>query len=210
MKVFLTDDHSIIFPAYTSLLNKLNCTVVGTSTSGEELVQWLEDNTCDLIILDLSLPGMSGIQVLKAIFDYENVPRILIVSGTYDVKQIQEAIVLGAKGFILKGEVHQCLEEALLKIKNGRKYYSDTVLDEILLKQLETDNMISLEEIFSKREGEALYLMTENFETKDILKKMNISNSSFYTLRTRMKEKIGVKNIIRLVILAIKYKFKVK
>ncbi|CAM1342355.1 response regulator [Tenacibaculum amylolyticum] len=207
MKVFVTDDHDLIFSAYESLLKSYGHTMVGASKTGQGLIDWLENNTCDIILLDLSMPEMNGIDVLKELFDNEYVPNIIIVSGSYDVKQIQESILLGAKGFILKSEVQNVLGEALEKVNHGRKFFSDTIVDEIILRQLEEDNMITFEDILSDREAQALQLMTENFDTDEICEEMEITKSSFHTLTARMRDKIGVRKNIRLVVLAIKHRF---
>lgn len=210
MKVFVTDDHDVIFSAYESLLKSYGHCMVGASKTGQGLIDWLHKNTCDIILLDLSMPEMNGIEVLKKLFDYENVPNIIIVSGSYDVKQIQESILLGAKGFILKSEVQNVLGEALDKVQTGRKFFSDTILDEIILRQLQEDTIVSFENLLSEREAQALQLMTENLATDEICEEMEITKSSFNTLTERMRNKIGVRKNIRLVVLALKHKFSFK
>lgn len=210
MKIFITDDHSVIFEGFKSLSKYYGFQIVGTATKGADLLKWLEHNTCDVIVLDLRMPIMSGIEVLKILSEKENVPNILVLSAYADIAKIQEAILLGAKGFVLKTEIHNCMEEAIRKVGTGKKYFSETILDQVIIKQLETQKKVTIKDILSEKEAEALAYMTENIETKDICEEMNITKSSFYTITERMRLKLGVKKNLGLVILALKHGFKRK
>lgn len=213
MKVFVTDDHDVMFKGYESLLSSYGShyEMIGTSKNGQELLDWLENNTCDVVLLDLSMPVMNGIEVLRTVYGKSNLPKFIIVSGNYNMKQIQEAIVLGAKGFILKDEVHEVLEEALLRVMRGKKFFSEAILDEIILRQLENDNtLLEFEDIFSNKELQVLQLMTENIESGQICKQMKITKSSYNTFTARMREKLGIKKNVRLILLALKYKLNTK
>jgi len=207
MKVFITDDHSVMFDGFRVLFKHIGFEIAGTATRGIGLLNWLEHNTCDVIILDLSMPEMSGIEVLQKLATKDNVPNVLIVSGTYDMNQVQDAILFGAKGFVLKSEIHLCAEEAIRKVSVGKHYFSEVIKDQIILKQLESESRVTIENLLSKREYEALKLLTNNLDTKEICEEMNITPSSFRTLTARMRVKLGVKKNIGLVILALKHNF---
>jgi len=211
MKVFITDDHAVIFEGFESLFKHLGFEIVGTATSGKGLLKWLaqKDTDCDVIILDLSMPVMNGLEVLKILTTKENVPNVLIVSGTYTMDQIQDAILLGAKGFVLKEEIHACANEAIRKVSVGKNYFSEKIMDQLILKQLESDskNKVTIKSLLSKREHEALEHLMNNLDTKDICKEMNITPSSYRTLSARMRFKLGVKKELGLVLLALKHNF---
>ncbi|WP_299835335.1 response regulator transcription factor [uncultured Tenacibaculum sp.] len=207
MKIFITDDHGLIIDGIEAILKTSVHQVVGSAKTGAELVQWLDFNECDVVILDLKLPDMSGVEVLKQVFGKENAPKFLIVSGSYDIKQIQETILLGASGYISKVSLSKELDEALLKLSQGRRFYSDCVIDAIISRQLEEDSMVTLKSMLSPREAQALQMLTDNMETCDICDEMRITKSSFNTLISRMTKKLRVKKKIGLVVLAIKHKF---
>ncbi|WP_299682436.1 response regulator transcription factor [uncultured Tenacibaculum sp.] len=209
MKVFIADDHELIIDGIKAILKTSVHQVVGSANTGAELIQWLDVNECDVVILDLKLPDMNGIEVLKAFFGKENAPKFLIVSGSYDVKQIQETILLGALGYVSKVELSKELEEALFKIDQGKRFYTDCVIDVIISKQLEQDSLVTLQSMLSHREAQALQMLSENMETCDICDEMRITKSSFNTLISRMTKKLKVKKKIGLVVLAIKHKFNV-
>ncbi|WP_299623167.1 response regulator transcription factor [uncultured Tenacibaculum sp.] len=207
MKIFITDDHGLIIDGIEAILKTSVHQVVGSAKTGAELIQWLDFNECDVVILDLKLPDMSGVEVLKQVFGKENAPKFLIVSGSYDIKQIQETILLGASGYISKVSLSKELDEALLKLSQGRRFYSDCVIDAIISRQLEEDSMVTLKSMLSPREAQALQMLTDNMETCDICDEMRITKSSFNTLISRMTKKLRVKKKIGLVVLAIKHKF---
>lgn len=209
MKVFVTDDHKVIIDGFSVLLKACGFQLVGSSTNGRGLINWLEnkDNYADVIILDISMPGMSGIDVLKELNRKHIKANILIVSGLYDTNIIKEAILLGVKGFVLKNEISQCIEEALFKIANGKQYFSEMVLDEVILRQLNEPKKIDFEDLLSNRESEALKLLMNDLSTKEICNTMNIKSSTFRKLLQRAREKTGTKNTIQLALLALKHQF---
>ncbi|AUC13794.1 hypothetical protein BTO06_00910 [Tenacibaculum sp. SZ-18] len=213
MKVFVTDDHDIVIEGYQAMFKKYGITMVGSSKTGSGFLEWInnKDNYCDVVILDLGLPDISGIEILKTLYELEGIPNILVVSGTYDVDQIQKAMVLGVLGFITKYEAAEDVIEALQKVSGGKKYYSEVVMDEILRMQLDSRKIVTLDEILSEREAEALQLMIEEKSTKEICNEMGLdSPSTFYNLTARMREKLGVKTNYKLVMLSVKHRFKMK
>lgn len=209
MKVFIADDHELIIDGIKAVLKTSVHKVVGSAKTGAELIQWLDTNECDVVILDLKLPDMNGIEILKTFFGKENVPKFLIVSGSYDVKQIQETILLGALGYVSKVELCKELEEALHKLSQGRRFYTDSVIDIIISKQLEQDSMVTLQSVMMPREAQALQVLTENMEACDICDEMRMAKSSFNTIISRMVKGLKLKRRIGLAVLTIKHKFNV-
>lgn len=210
MKVFITDDHELIIDGIKAILKTSVHQVVGSAKTGTELIQWLDSNECDVVILDLKLPDMNGIEVLKKVFGKPNAPKFLIVSGSYDIKQIQETILLGASGYVSKIELSTELEEALFKLSQGKRFYTDSVIDTIISRQLEQDSLITLKSILSPREAEALQMLADNVGTCDICDELQITTSSFNALISRMTKKLNVKKKIGLVVLAVKHKFSIR
>ncbi|CAL2056132.1 response regulator transcription factor [Tenacibaculum sp. 190524A05c] len=210
LKIFITDDFDVVILGLKAILTNLGHEVVGSSKTGQGLIDWLESNSCDIVLLDLGLPDIQGVEILKKYIGVENAPKFLILSDSYDVKQIQETIVAGAAGYITKSESGFELEEAIEKVSLGRRYYTDCVIDAIISKQLEEETFVSLNKILSPEQARALELLSQNMETEDIAKEMKISNSSLRTHFSRMMEKLDIKNKVGLVVLAVKHNFKTK
>ncbi|WP_299673316.1 response regulator transcription factor [uncultured Tenacibaculum sp.] len=207
MKVFITDDHEIVIDGVKALLKTSSFDVVGSSKTGQGVLDWLENNDCDIVLLDMKLPDMIAVDVLKNSINLVNQPKFLITSGSTKINLVQDTIILGAYGFITKDELSQNLEEALNRIKLGKKYYSQILIDSIIARQLEQETRVSIDSILTPTESKALKLLVSNVETEDICETMNITKSSFNTLVSRMSKKLGVKKKIGLVILAIKHRF---
>lgn len=213
MKVFVTEDHGIVIEGYEAMFKTSGITMAGSSKTGSGFLKWInnKENYCDVVILDLGLPDISGIEILKTLNELDEMPKILVVSGSYDVDQVQKAMVLGVLGFITKDEAAEVVIEALHKVSRGKKYYSEVVMDEILRMQLDSQKIVTLDEILSEREAEALQLMIEEKSTKEICNEMGLdSPSTFYNLTARMREKLGVKTNFKLVLLSVKHRFKMK
>lgn len=209
MKVFITDDFDIVIEGLKALITNLGHEVVGYSKTGQGLIDWLDHNSCDVVLLDLSLPDINGVDVLKRFIGSDIAPKFLIVSDSYDVKQIQETIVGGASGFITKAKSGFELDEALDKISKGKRYYTDCVIDAIISRQLEQESLVTLNSLLSPDQARALELLSKNMNTEDICNEMQISNSSLRTHFARIMEKLGIKNKVGLVVLAVKHKFNI-
>lgn len=212
MKVFVTDDHPIMYDGYKALFESWygKHELVGTAKNGEELINWLEDNTCDVVLLDLSMPVMNGVEVLKHFFAKKDIPKFLIVTADYSMTHVRECLVLKAKGFIDKSEVFVVLEEALAKVERGKRFLSDSVQDELTNLQLDYEYFLEPEDVLSIREAELLSYMTKNLSNKEICKEMEISPSTFNSFTARIREKLGIKTNVGLVINAIKHNFNLK
>lgn len=208
MKIFIADDHSLIMRGLEALSEAYGFTIVGKAKNGEEVIEWLEDHTCDVLILDIRMPKMDGIDVLRALAEKENAPNILMLSEYKDVAIVQQTILLGAKGYVIKGEISECLGEAVRKVSVGKNYFSEEIKDQVIVRQLETNKKVTLNDFLSKQEGEALEYLTQDINTDSICKSMNITKSSFYTITERMRLKLGVKKNIGLILLALKHGFK--
>ncbi|WP_299681046.1 response regulator transcription factor [uncultured Tenacibaculum sp.] len=207
MKVFLVDDHDIIFPAYEALLKQERHEVVGKSTTGQGLIDFLENDTCDIVFLDLVLTDMDGIEVLQKIYNVENKPKVIVVSGEYDTDHIQKALIQGALGFIDKNEVYEVIFDAIRIVSRGKKFISQNIIDDILRMSIETNQIVSIDGLLSSRQNEALELMLEGYNTKEISNKMEIESGTLWKFFQRIREKLGVKSNIELAKLSLKHNY---
>ena len=210
MKIYLVDDHDIIFGSYEAMLKQEGHEVVGTSKTGQDFIDFLEHNFCDIVFLDLSMPDMDGIEVLKKLYGKDNMPRVIIVSGYYHYNHIQEAFLLGALGFIDKTEIHHCIYEAIRKVANGKKYISDRVLENGILVQENSGDIVSVIDLLAERESEALSMMMNNLSNQEICSEMDIEPGTLRKMFQRIREKLGVKTNIQLAKLTYNQKHKLK
>ncbi|WGH75220.1 response regulator transcription factor [Tenacibaculum tangerinum] len=206
MKVFLVDDHPVVIEGYKVLLKASGITVVGSSTDGHGLIDWLENNYCDVLLLDISMPYFNGLDVLKYLQKKESSVKTIMVTSYCEAAIIQKVIELGAKGYVLKDESASCIVDAIKAVYNGKTYFSELARDAIIDMQLETKEEVLITDVLSKKETEVLKLLVEGFNTDDICSQMEIKPSTFRTYKERIRKNLGVNGDIQMALVAIKHK----
>ncbi len=208
MKVFITDDHELIIDGVKAILKTTTHEVVGSATTGSELVEWLDTHECDVVLLDLKLPDMTGIDILKRFFGKHNAPKFLIVSSSCDLKQIQETIMLGASGYISKVELSKELEDALLKLGKDRRFYSDSIIDIIISNQMEQEDLSTLQHMMTEKEAETLKVLNHNIKISDQYS-FNEMKRNYDVSVLGANKVFKMKKKFSLAMLAIKHKLKI-
>jgi DNA-binding NarL/FixJ family response regulator len=190
--IVIVDDHLIVRRGFKEMLNgEISFNVVYEAASGEELIQYLKDNQCDVILLDISLPGQNGVDVLKYIRDRYPQIKVLVLSGFPEEKYAMPMIKNGANGYICK----DCEEEELIKaihlVSVGRRYFSPAVT-EIMASELLMDTEELPHERLSERELQVFIRLSQGESVSDIANVLNLSVKTISTYRTRLKEKMGL------------------
>ncbi|MFL0080920.1 response regulator transcription factor [Tenacibaculum maritimum] len=206
MKVYLVDDHPVVIEGYKVLLEAHGIKVVGSSSDGYGLIDWLDQNFCDVLILDISMPCFNGLDVLKYLSEKNSRIKTIVVTSYCDAAVIQKAIQLGAKGYILKEESAACIVTAIEAVFNGKKYFSELVREVIIDEQLALGGNHLITDVLSPKETEVMKWLVEGFAADEISDKMHISGSAFRNYTQRIRQKLRVKDNIQLALLAIKYK----
>ncbi len=190
--IVIVDDHLIVRRGFKEMLNgEISFNVVYEAASGEELIHYLNDNQCDVILLDISLPGQNGVDVLKYIRDRYPQIKVLVLSGFPEEKYAMPMIKNGANGYICK----DCEEEELIKaihlVSVGRRYFSPAVT-EIMASELLTDTEEQPHERLSERELQVFIRLSQGESVSDIANVLNLSVKTISTYRTRLKEKMDL------------------
>jgi DNA-binding NarL/FixJ family response regulator len=190
--IVIVDDHLIVRRGFKEMLNgEISFNVVYEAASGEELILYLKDNKCDVILLDISLPGQNGVDVLKYIRDRYPQIKVLVLSGFPEEKYAMPMIKNGANGYICK----DCEEEELIKaihlVSAGRRYFSPKAT-EIMASEFFTDSDELPHERLSERELQVFIRLSQGESVSDIANVLNLSVKTISTYRTRLKEKMGL------------------
>lgn len=205
MKVHIADDHGLILQGFKALLKAYNITVVGTSQNGRDLIKWLTTNKCDVLILDISMPDINGIEVLKILKQKSIQTKTIIVSSYDNDVMIYDAIKYGAKGYILKQEASDSIVEALNVVYNNGIYYSKEVRDIIISNRLDTDFKHVYHEVLTNREREIYGLMVNELSSIEIETKLKLSASTIRTHLQKIRLKFKVNTNISLALISLKY-----
>lgn len=205
-RIILADDHAILRTGLKMLLttNK-QYTIVGEAANGQEVLQLLDNKLeADILLLDLSMPVMSGLDLLRQL-QHRKLNLSIIVLTMYNEKQyIKEAMLLGAKGYLRKESLDSDLFEAIDTVRSGRRYLAEedaqSLLD-TLIGNADMDN-ISL----SLREQEVLTLIARGYSLSDIAHKLYLSVKTVSTYKTRLMTKLKCTQNSELVNYALKHK----
>jgi len=206
IKVLLADDHQIIVDGLKSLLqNTADILVAGEANNGREVLRLLGILKIDVILMDIDMPVMNGIDALKEIKRTLPGIKVIILSMHQEAGMIKSLMAIGADGYILKSTSQDELIGAIRKVAAGQPYFSP----EVTLSLLNTpqNNLQSSKqqtEMLTDREEEILKLIAEGFSNKEIGTKLFISHRTVDTHRTNLMKKLNANNIAGLISYAIK------
>jgi len=200
MKVIIVDDHELIREGVKKVIAKeFDIELAGEASNVDDLFSILrESNEIDIIILDISLPGRSGIDVIKDIKIEAPETKILILSMHPENRFAVRALKAGASGYITKGNATKSLVKALRNINDGRKYISPTFA-EFLASELDVDYDKPLHENLSNREFEVMKLIAEGKSVSEIADILCISVNTVTTYRSRVMDKMKIESNAELV-----------
>lgn len=200
-KVFIVDDHEIFRKGFAMVVGSFDgIELCGEASNGKEFLDMIEGVAADLVFMDIKMPLMNGIDATKTAL--ERIPGLKIVALSMfgEEKYLQSMIEAGAVGFLLKNVKRDELDVAIRLILEGGNYYSEELLSFFTKKYIskpETD--------ISKRELEILQLVAKGFTNQEISDKLFISLRTVEGHKTNLIQKTGSKNIVNLLIYAMKH-----
>jgi two-component system, NarL family, nitrate/nitrite response regulator NarL len=193
IKIFLVDDHKIFVRGVASLLGtEQNFDVIGFASSGQETLNFIENNEPDLIITDIQMPGMDGIELTTKI--KESYPQIKVIGLSMLDKPeiIKDLIDAGADGYLLKDIEKSELVLAINEVNSGNFYYSGSIA-QTLMKSL------SNRELLTKREKEIINLIAQEQTNAQIADQLFISERTVESHRKNIFRKTNVKSVVGLI-----------
>jgi two-component system nitrate/nitrite response regulator NarL len=205
IRVVLADDHVFVRDGIKSLLeNEPNITVVGEATDGVEALTLIDKLQPDLLILDIRMPNLTGIEVVEQLRSKNNLVKIVMLSMHESEEYVLKSIQAGADGYLLKGSSKEEFLKALHTVANGGKYFSGDI-SSILIGQLtnpslplESKKTLDEEQLITKREKEILKLLLSGKGNKEIAEALDISKRTAEVHRFNLMKKLKVKNLMEL------------
>jgi DNA-binding NarL/FixJ family response regulator len=202
--ILLADDHQIIIDGLKSLLkNSEEINVSAEANNGREALRILGILTVDVVLMDIDMPVMNGIDALKEIRKHYRDVKVIILSMHNEAGMIKSLIGLGANGYLLKSCTQDELIGAITNVAAGHSYFS-TDVTLALLNPATTSNPDNKNEWPTERETEILKLIAAGFSNKEIGDRLFISHRTVDTHRTNLMKKLDVNNIAGLISYAIK------
>jgi two-component system, NarL family, invasion response regulator UvrY len=198
-RIFIVDDHVLIREGLKKILStESDLSIVGEALSGNEALEKLDTCKCDVLILDISLPDKSGLEVLKEVKARHPKIQVIILSIYPEERYAIRALIDGAVGYVTKNSAADELILAIRTVMAGKKFVSPTLTQE-LDDHIQTDQTKPSHEKLSDREFQVLLLIGSGQTVSQIADKLNLSVSTVNTYRTHILEKMNLKTNVELV-----------
>lgn len=210
-KIILVEDHPLMRKGMAMTLNnELDLEVCCEASSAEEALDYIsgcEDGIPDIAIVDISLPGMTGLELIKQIKHYYPELDILVVSRHDESLYAERAIRAGAKGYVMKLEASETIVKAVRRVLNKGIFISEEVNSRLLMGMAGEQNRqgSSPLEVLSDRELEVFELTGKGFNTRTISEKLHLSVKTVETYRSRIKEKLNLQSSTELLQRAVEW-----
>ncbi len=201
--VLLVDDHDLVRAGFRRLLeDEGKFTVIDEVSSGEQAIKQYIEHQPDVVIMDISMPGIGGIGAIERIIAHDSEARILVLSVHEDSVFTTRALQAGAKGFVPKRSAPEEMIKALAQVAAGRMYIDSAVAQQIAMQKLQnSDNIL---DALSRREFDVFCLLAEGKTVNEIADTLSLSPKTVGTHYTNIKQKLGVSNAAELARLAIR------
>jgi DNA-binding NarL/FixJ family response regulator len=204
-RVLIADDHAMFREGLKQVLSRTSdLVVVDEAGDAHQILDKVRKSDFDVIILDISMPGGDGIDVLKQLKQMKPRLHILVLSMYPEDQYAFRAIKAGASGYLTKNKASQELIEAIRKIASGRRYISADVAEQLAI-DIEKDSHRPLHQKLSDREYQVMCLIASGKTVKEIADKLSLSTSSISTLRARILRKFDMKTSAEITHYAIKH-----
>ena len=205
IQLLLVDDHAVVREGYRRLFERrADLHVAAEASNADEALQALRTTHVDLIVLDLSLPGMGGIELSQRILQRFSEARILVFSMHRDPIFASQAMRAGALGYVTKSSSPETLIQAIYKVARNEKVLSPDIAPEMALSLLDRESNPAGD--LSPREFEVLRLLLSGQPVEEIAGILNISPKTVQNTHYQIKAKLGVRSDFELARLAMKLK----
>lgn len=204
IKILIADDHAIVREGLKQIISETPDMVVAAEASnGEDVLEKVSANKYDVILLDISMPGRSGLDILRQLKIEKPKLPIMMLSVHPEEQYAVRALRAGASGYLTKESAPDELIAAIRKISQGRKYVSSS-LAEKLAYELGIDVKKLRHEVLSDREFQVMCMFASGKTVKEIAAELSISIPTIRTYRIRILEKMKMKNIAEIIHYAVK------
>jgi len=204
IKILIADDHAIVREGLKQVLaENRDMVVAAEASSGHEVIEKVRKNDYDLVVLDIAMPGRDGLDILKEIKNRKPKLPVLVLSMYPEEQYAVRILKAGASGYLTKESATEELVTAIQQISRGRKYVSPSLAEKLAL-DLEVDSGKPLHDTLSDREYQVMRMIASGKTLKKIAKELSLSEKTISTYRSRILEKMRMKNNAELTHYAIK------
>jgi DNA-binding NarL/FixJ family response regulator len=203
-KIAITDDHKMVLKGIVAMLeNTSEIKIVGTYENAKETIKNLESNLPDVLLLDINLPDMNGIDLSKLLLKKYPDLKIIALTNFEDISFVKRMLKNGVHGYLLKNTDKQELLEAIKAVLSGEQYLHKDIKNKLLYQSTNKKTANTLLVNLTRREKEVLQAIYEELTTQEISEKLFISPKTVETHRMNIMSKLGAKNSVGIIKVAI-------
>lgn len=205
IRVLLVDDHAVVRAGYQMLLkNSADIEVIAEAETGEQACKAYIDHHPDVVVMDLSMPGIGGLEAMRRIVARDANAKILVFSMHEDTVFVEQALQAGAQGYITKSSAPEILVEAIKELASGKSHIDSEIAQKLAFQKARgKDSPFSN---LSTREFEIFCLLAEGLNTSEIAKRLSLSYKTVANYSTQIKSKLNVTTVAEIARLAIRHK----
>ena len=208
IRIVLADDHTIVRNGWRALLERQpQFSVVGEASNGREAVEIVEQELPDIVVMDLAMPLLNGIEATARISASWPKTAVIVLSMHSDESYMLRALKAGARGYLLKDSAQSDVMQAILAVAAGKAFFSPAVskvLADDYLRQVQLPGLDDPYDLLSAREREILQLIAEGKSSKDIAGLLNLSVYAVDTHRSNLMGKLNIHGIPELILYAVR------
>jgi DNA-binding NarL/FixJ family response regulator len=208
IRVLLADDHELIREGFQVMISRMSALdLVGEAANGEQLVELTRNLMPDVVITDIKMPQMDGIQAARQIHEEFPEMGIIALSSFAEEALIVEMLEAGARGYLLKNANKVEIEEAVQAVYQGDTYYCNQTTQQLarmIASSRHTGSRKNEQPEFSDREVQIIRFISEGLASKEIADRLRLKTRTIESYRENIMEKMGVKNMVGIVVHAIR------
>jgi two-component system response regulator NreC len=199
-KILVTDDHGVLRAALRALLtDEADMEVVGEAADGAEALRMAADLHPDVMLLDITMPGLTGIEVARVLHEAQPEVRVLVLTVHEDEHLVREALQAGASGYIIKRAFDTELLNAIRAVANGDLYIHPALTRALVHEQVAPAAMPRPAGLLTRRETEVLGLIARGYTNAQVAEELSLSVRTVETHRSNMMEKLGLSSRVEIV-----------
>ena len=208
IRILLADDHTVVRDGLRALLERQpDMTVVAEAADGRDSVRLAEEQSPDVVVMDITMPNMNGIEATRRILAASPRTAVVILSMHQDESYVLRSLKAGARGYLLKDSLRSDIIDAIRAVSQGRSFLTrkiSRIMQEDYVRQMERRGVEDSYDLLTDREREILQLAAEGKANKEVAGLLNISLATVETHRAHILQKLGLHSVPELILYAVR------